>query len=200
MFDGIVAKESKSLILITFIVFLILFIIDCNLLSFIAFAALLFFIYTCRFKYIDINSLKNDEIYAPISGKVSSIDSDGFKKIVTIDVTLCDLHILRSLENGKVKISQKRGLNLPLGTYKAKRLNEQVSIQYDNVSMTLISSMCNMPITIDKKESYKKGEKIGLFFHGEVIVFFDESMSLDIKIGDRVESGISILAKKIKNS
>jgi hypothetical protein len=194
MFDSIVAKEGKRPILIIFIIFLFLFIIDCDFLAFLSFVALLFSIFIYRFKYIDITALEKDKIYTPVSGKISSIDSDGFKKSITIDVGLCDLHILRSLEDAEVKITQKRGINLPLGTYKAKKLNEQILIEYDKISMEILSSLCNPSIKIEEKTSFKKGEKIGMFFHGKVIVHLDKDMQVKVKLGEKLISGKSVIA------
>jgi len=195
MIDSIVTKEGKKPILILFIIFLVLIVIDCEILAFLSFVALLSLIYIFRFKYVDINSLMDNGIYAPISGTISSIDSDGFKKTITIDVGLKDLHILRSPDTSKVKVIQKRGINLPLGTYKANKLNEKAIIQYDNMGMELISSLCNPSIQIEKKPTFKKGEKIGIFIHGKVIIALNKEMKTDLKIGQKLISGQTLIAQ-----
>ena len=155
---------------------------------------MLFFIYLFRFKYIDISTLKDNEFYSPVSGTISSIDTDGYKKTVTIDVGIFDPHIVRSLDNSKIKVIKKRGLNLPLGTYKSSKLNEQLIIKYNLVSMKLLSSLFNPSLKIDEKNSFKKGEKIGMFFHGKVIVNLDESLEIKVNLKEKVITGKSIIA------
>lgn len=197
MNDSIVLKEGKRPIIIAFIAFILFYIIDCGLLSLLSFLALLSFVYIYRFKFVNITSLDENFIYAPISGKVISIDSDGFKKSVTIEVSLCDSHILRSLKTSKIELIKKKGVNLPLGSYKAKKLNEQVIIKYDDITMRLISSICNPSINLEKKENFKQGEKITAFLQGQVIIDFKPEDKIEISLEDKVIGGETIIAKRV---
>ncbi|WP_321314282.1 phosphatidylserine decarboxylase [Halarcobacter sp.] len=200
MYDSFVAKEGKSQIKILFFLLVFFYIMDCDFLSLLSFVALLFTIYIYRFKFIDIATLKNDEIYSPIDGKVISIDTNGFKKSITIDVSIFDSHILRSLGSSKVEISHKKGTNLLLDSYKAKKFNETFEIKYENMKMKLISSLFNPSLNIQKKENYKKGEKITTFIHGQVIINFESNIEINVSMNDKVISGKTVIAKKIKNS
>jgi hypothetical protein len=196
MFDNMIAKEGYQKILVAFIAFLFFTILECGLLAFISFASFIFFIYAYRYKYIDLNTLEKNKIYAPISGKISAIDVKDFKKIIYIDVSLCDSHILRSLDSGLTKTQIKYGLNLVLSSLKAKKLNSQAIFEYKDTSMQIVSSLFNDSIEIEKKDEFIKGEKIGTFLNGQVIITLDESYETDLKIGQKVESGITILAIK----
>jgi hypothetical protein len=62
--------------------------------------------------------------------------------------------------------------------------------------MQIVSSLFNDSIEIEKKDEFIKGEKIGTFLNGQVIITLDESYETDLKIGQKVESGITILAIK----
>lgn len=196
MFDNMIAKEGYQKILVAFIAFLFFTILECGLLAFISFASFIFFIYAYRYKYIDLNTLEKNKIYAPISGKISAIDVKDFKKIIYIDVSLCDSHILRSLDSGLTKTQIRYGLNLVLSSLKAKKLNSQAIFEYKDTSMQIVSSLFNDSIEIEKKDEFIKGEKIGTFLNGQVIITLDESYKTDLKIGQKVESGITILAIK----
>ena len=132
MFDSIIAKEGQKTILITFIVMIIFILLECGFLTFISFVLILSLAYIYRYKYIDYRTFKENEYYAPISGTISAIDVKNFKKSIYIDVNLCDSHILRTLESGNCKVTIKRGLNLLLSTLKAKELNENAKIEYQN--------------------------------------------------------------------
>ncbi|WP_421716040.1 phosphatidylserine decarboxylase [Arcobacter arenosus] len=196
MFDNMIAKEGYQKILVAFIAFLFFTILECGLLAFISFASFIFFIYAYRYKYIDLNTLEKNKIYAPISGKISAIDVKDFKKIIYIDVSLCDSHILRSLDSGLTKTQIRYGLNLVLSSLKAKKLNSQAIFEYKDTRMQIVSSLFNDSIEIEKKDEFIKGEKIGTFLNGQVIITLDESYETDLKIGQKVESGITILAIK----
>ncbi len=196
MFDNMIAKEGYQKILVAFIAFLFFTILECGLLAFISFASFIFFIYAYRYKYIDLNTLEKNKIYAPISGKISAIDVKDFKKIIYIDVSLCDSHILRSLDSGLTKTQIRYGLNLVLSSLKSKKLNSQANFEYKDTRMQIVSSLFNDSIEIEKKDEFIKGEKIGTFLNGQVIITLDESYETDLKIGQKVESGITILAIK----
>lgn len=196
MFDNIVAKEGHKKILVAFIAFLFFVIIECGVLAFVSFAAFTFLIYAYRYKYLDIKALEEDKIYAPISGKVSAIDVKDFKKSIYIDVSLCNSHILRSLDSGEAKVSIIRGVNLSTSSFKSKKLNERATIEFENSSMELFSSTCNDSINILNNSTFKKGEKLGTFLHGQVIVNLNSDYETTIKIGDTLESGITQVAKK----
>lgn len=196
MFDNILAKEGHSKIIVAFIAFLFFVIIECGFLALVSFAIFLILIYIFRYKYIDFNSFDENKIYAPISGKVSAIDVKDFNKTIHIDVALTDSHILRNLENGEIKLSFQRGLNLFLGSFKSKKLNENATLTYKNSKMRLYSSLCNSSIELEKVNELKKGEKIGVFLHGQVIIDFDDSYTLDVNIGQEIKSGETIIASK----
>ena len=196
MFDSIIAKEGQKYILIAFIAMIFFILLECGFFTFISFVIMFSLIYIYRYKYIDFTAFKQNEIKAPISGTVSAIDVKDFKKSIYIDVSLCDSHILRSLDDGTCDIKIKRGLNLFLDSFKSKVLNEQASLVYANSSMQLYSSMCNSSIKISNNKSLKKGEKIGVFLQGQVIVTLNKEFQILVKIGDKVVSGQTLLAKE----
>ena len=199
MFDSIIAKEGQKYILIAFIAMIIFVLVNCKFLTFISFVMIFFLIYIYRYKYIDFKSFKKNEIIAPISGTISAIDVKDLKKSIYINVSLCDSHILRNLEEGPCKISIRKGLNLFLSTFKSKVLNEQAKLEYANSSMHLYSSLYNPSIELPNNKSFEKGEKIGTFIQGEVIVTLNKEFATLVKIGDKVISGQSILGKKEEN-
>lgn len=195
MFDSIIAKEGRKAIFYAFIAFLVFVILECGFLTFISFVIMAFLIYAFRLKYIDVRTIKDEEIVAPISGTISSIDTQDFVKTVYIDVSLCDYHILRSLESGECKTTINRGLNLSLGSFKAKQLNENATFEYENSKMQIYSSMCNASLDIEDKVPSTKGEKIGVFLHGQVVVTLNKNFETSVKIGEKVVSGETLLAK-----
>ena len=196
MFDSIIAKEGQKSILVAFIAMLVFILAECGFLAFISFALVVIFIFIYRNNALKINSNPTD-ILSPISGVISAIDIRGRNKLIYIDVSLCNSHILRALEDGEFKVTNKRGLNLSLSTFKANVLNEKATIEFKNSSLELISSMCNTSINIKENVNSLKGERIGVFLQGQVIVTIKPELELLANIGDKVESGITVIANKI---
>lgn len=196
MFNSIIAKEGQKSILIAFIAMIIFILVECEFLTFISFVIMISLMFIYRYKYVDFRSFKKNEIISPISGTITAIDVKDLKKLIYIDVSLCNSHILRSLESGDCKINTKRGLNLLLESFKSKVLNEQSKLEYSNSTMELYSSICNPSIEISKNKNLEKGEKIGTFLQGQVVVTLNKEFTTLVKIGDKVTSGQTKLAKK----
>lgn len=161
--------------------------------TFVSFVTLLFFIYIYRLSSVSISNLDDNKIYAPISGRVISIDSDGFKKEITIEVGFFDIHNLRSIEAGEVEVSHKRGINLPLGSLKAKMLNEKSTLKFKHTTLELYHATCNI-LNIENRQQVQKAENIGTFLKGEAVIKMDEKVQPLVTIGQKVESGETLIA------
>lgn len=196
MFDSVIAKEGQRSVLFAFIAMLVFILGGCGFLAFSAFVLTLVFIFVYRNNTL-INNSKSSDVVAPISGTISAIDVKDGKKHIYIDVSICNTHILRSLEDGEYKVSYKRGLNLVLSTFKAKLLNEKTTISFENSSMQLISSMCNPQVKINDNTNLKVSERIGSFLQGQIIVTLNKELTPEVKIGDKLQSGITVLSTKI---
>ncbi len=194
MFNSVIAKEGQKSILIVFIIMIIFILLEYSYLAFLSFTCTLVFIFIYRNVNVKIKYTAS-EIVAPISGLITAIDVKNNEKTIYINVSLCNNHILRALEAGFCKVSIKRGLNLPLLSFKSKKLNENALIEFSNSTIKLISSMCTPDIKISKEENLLQNEKMGVFLQGEVIVTLNNNITLLSKIGDKVHSGITILAK-----
>lgn len=199
MFDSIIAKEGQKSVLFAFIAMLVFILGGCGFLAFTSFVLILIFVFVYRNNTLKNHSKKSD-IVAPISGTVSAIDVKDNKKHIYIDVSICDTHILRSLEDGEYKVSYQRGLNLVLSTFKAKLLNEKTTVAFENSSMQLISSMCNPKVEINQNSSLQVSERIGSFLQGQVIVTLNSELVPLVKIGDKLQSGITVLSNKISTN
>jgi len=194
MFDIVVAKEGQKAILIAFLVMIVSILIGCGFLVTLAFIATIGLIFIFRNKDISYNNNDSD-ITSPISGVVTAIDvAEENKKDIYIDVSLCNNHILRACEDGDCTVEYKRGLNLLLNSFKAKRLNDKAIIKFNQTKINLCSSLFNTSINITKTQKLRKGEKIGVFLQGEVCVTVDSANDIMVKIGDKVDSGQTTLA------
>lgn len=193
MFNNLIAKEGQSKVFYLFLAFVLFLILDCEFLSFIFFALTIWFALIYRNKRLE-KDYDISDILAPISGKVSTIDKRDNKTQITIDVSLCDNHILRAPKNGNFTLTHQKGLNTLLDSLKAKKLNEKAIITYSDMNLELISSLYGTDISISSNEVLM-GDKLGVFLHGQVLIELDNSKEILVNIGNKVESGKTVLAR-----
>jgi len=128
-----------------------------------------------------------NHILSPIDGKIQAIDFDDKHYYIYIDVNLCNEHILKAPVKGDMKIlSYKNGTNLDSYSFKARKLNNQATIQIANIQLYLLSGVCNNKISIKKKEKVKQGKAIGLFFQGTIIMQIPKELNLKVNIADKI--------------
>jgi len=140
----------------------------------------------------DSYSLAN-EIVAPINGKIIAIDLVDDKKLIYLKVSLCGNHSLKAPIEANMKITHfQKGLNLPPYLYKAKKLNEQITIEFNDVKLQLLSGLCNIPLDIKKQEYCTKGCNIGVFLDGIVIIQIPSNATIYPQIGNKIKSNSPI--------
>ncbi|HIP12122.1 MAG TPA: hypothetical protein EYG73_05315 [Arcobacter sp.] len=136
-----------------------------------------------------------DMILAPIDGKISAIDISKNKYKIYIDVNLCDTHVLRAPIKSKFKTkSFKNGLNLKSTSYKARLLNTQAVIKFDDIKVKLISGICNSDIVLYENEKVEATQSIGVFLNGLVIVELPRSCNIKVELNDKVYAGLTQIA------
>ncbi len=152
------------------------------------------FIYRNPVRHIFSNS---KSILSPIDGKVIAIDYIHGKKKIYCKVNLCNTHVVRAPESGKIKIKRyQHGLNLNPNSYKANILNEQIVIKFNHLKLKLISGICNQNIKCIDKLEVKQGEDIGLFLDGIAILTVKKESALMVNIGDKLTAAQTIIFKK----
>jgi phosphatidylserine decarboxylase len=193
--SNIISKQAHMPIVVLLILFVILkLFISSFLANIILFAAFFIaFIYRDPSRHIFENS---NSILSPIDAKVIAIDYVNGKQKIYCKINFCNTHVVRAPQNGEMKIKkQQHGLNLDPNSYKAKKLNEQVTIKFNHLKLKLISGICNPKINIIEDRYVNQGDKIGLFLEGMAILSVKNDYTLSIKIGDKLISGQTILFK-----
>ena len=190
-----ILKEGYKVIAIAFaIAFFIKFFI-CDFLGNIAILVALFIVYVYRDDSREV-FITQESVLSPIDGKIKAIDYvDGIQKIYC-DVNLCDTHVLRAPVDGEYSVeSLYHGTKISADMLKAKHLNERATIEFPNLTLNLLSGVCNSKLQIEEKNDVKQGERIGLFFNGLVIIETEKALKLSIKIGDKIKAGQTIIGK-----
>jgi len=162
----------------------------------------LFFIVVAILLYIFRNPQKSvvnvdeNSIVSPSDGKIMAIDISKNKYKVYINVSLCDTHIVTAPKSANYEIkSYQYGLNLPSYSYKAKLLNSQAILKFDDIKVKLINGICatNIILYDDITSDIKVSSEIGEFLQGIVVVEIPKTYELKVNIGDKVSSGQSVL-------
>ena len=193
MFNKLIAKEGYKSIFNFLVLTIVFLIIDCDFLSFIFFVLTLWFIFIYRNNRF-IKNYDEEDIVSPISGTISSIDIKKDKKLIYIDVSLFDNHILRAVKSGDFTVKTTRGTYTLLDSLKAKKLNEKIEIKYKDIKVELITSLFSNTTEIFETSALK-GDKLAVFLNGQVVVELDNSKELLVNIGNNLHSGKTVIAR-----
>lgn len=194
--NNLILSEGYKTITITFVIAIVvmLFIYDCLGYIGILIGLALLFIYRDTYRHIFKNT---DSFLAPIDATVSAIDHANGKYKIYCKVSLLNNHVLRAPIDADVKVKKyRRGLNLNPNSYKASLYNEQIVLKFSDIKIKLISGLYNHKMKRVKEITVSQGDKISVFLDGLVIITIPSQYDLNIKIGDKLTSGQSILFKK----
>lgn len=191
MLNKYILKQGQkiSLYLLVFAVFLQ--VVDLEFLSIITFFLFFLCLYVYRVKKIIIDN--EAFIVSAISGKVEAIDFNDNYYLIYLNASLFDNSVLLSPEDSFVKIETlRKGLFLPFDEKKAKLLNEKIVLSTKNTIMEFVSSFATAPLDKPIQKEYKKGDQLGVFTQGELLLKIEKSFSLNIKVGQTIQAGQTI--------
>ena len=145
-------------------------------------------------------------VVSPGDGKVTDVsfvtECDGKQARISIFLSVFDVHVNRSPIAGVVReVRYKRGKFLNAMNRASAELNEQniVTVEGDGqvVIFKQIAGLLARRIVFHPKvgDRLERGQRVGLIkFGSRVDVLFDAAAALEVKVGDRVRGGASILA------
>ncbi len=196
-----IVKEGYKSIFVALVVTFILYILGCDFLGAIGviLTLLIVYIYRDTARYIYENS---SNILSPIDGKVIAIDHKKHSCKIYVQVCLLNSHNILSPFNTTAKVKLKQyGTNLDPSSYKGSLLNEQIKIKFastdfedKSIKLRLISGFFNPSISINIKENYQQGEKIGVFVNGIAEITLKD-LEPSVAINDRIKAGQTIISQ-----
>jgi phosphatidylserine decarboxylase len=145
-------------------------------------------------------------VVSPADGKVTTISSvltEGVPQTrISIFLSVFDVHVNRSPVAGVIRaVRYQKGRYLNAMNPASAELNEQnvVTVEGDGQTVVFkqIAGLLARRIVFNKKvgDRVELGERVGLIkFGSRVDVLLDASARMDIKVGDRVKGGASVLA------
>ena len=145
-------------------------------------------------------------LVSPADGKVtdvSPVNSNGESRIrISIFLNVFDVHVNRSPIAGIIRdVRYQKGKFVNAMNAASAEQNEQnvVTVEGDGqiVVFKQIAGLLARRIVFNKKngDRVERGERVGLIkFGSRVDVLLDGSASIEVKVGDRVKGGSSVLA------
>lgn len=145
-------------------------------------------------------------ILAAADGTVTRIDSDENGKLVSVFMSPLDVHINRSPISGSIiKAEYIPGKKNPATSNAASLTNERnsLTIEGDGITVrcTQIAGIMARRIVCWAKQGdeLKQGEKFGLIkFSSRTDVLMPPDVEIQVKIGDHVKGGETVLAKSTR--
>jgi phosphatidylserine decarboxylase len=145
-------------------------------------------------------------IVSPADGKITDVsivaDSGKTWTRISIFLSVFDVHVNRSPISGVViSVRYQRGKFLNAMNSLSAEQNEQNIVRVEGDGQTVIfkqiAGLLARRIVFHPKvgERMERGQRVGLIkFGSRVDVLFDSTATLQVKIGDRVRGGASVLA------
>jgi phosphatidylserine decarboxylase len=145
-------------------------------------------------------------LVSPADGKITDISlivSNGLSRLrISIFLNVFDVHVNRSPIGGIIReVRYQKGKFLNAMNAASAEQNEQNVVTVENESQTVvfkqIAGLLARRIVFNKKigDRVERGERVGLIkFGSRVDVLLDASADLEVKVGDRVKGGSSVLA------
>lgn len=146
-----------------------------------------------------------DVVVSPADGKVVAVRAEsGERTRVSVFMNVFDVHVNRAPIGGRVtEVSYKKGQFLVASKERASTENEQnlVVVEGDGsrVAFLQIAGLIARRIVCYKKvdDTVARGERIGLIkFGSRVDVWLGPEWSVEVREGERVKAGSSVLGRK----
>lgn len=172
-------------------------------LSVLAAVLTLFFAYFFRDPHRNVPS-EDGIIISAADGRVTKVETREEGIFVSVFLSPFDVHINRSPISGKItKVDYIKGKKGPATTDKSSLENERNSITIEGegikVVCTQIAGLVARRIVCWKKEgdTLKAGERFGLIkFSSRTDLVIPDSYVVEVKVGDRVKGGETIIARR----
>jgi phosphatidylserine decarboxylase len=145
-------------------------------------------------------------LVSPADGKVTDVSpvvSNGASRLrISIFLNVFDVHVNRSPIGGTIReVQYQRGKFVNAMNAASAELNEQNVVTVEGEGQTVvfkqIAGLLARRIVFNKKvgDRVERGERVGLIkFGSRVDVLLDASATVEVKVGDRVKGGSSVLA------
>jgi phosphatidylserine decarboxylase len=167
---------------------------------------LLLFTAFMAFFFRDPRRIPPDEegvVVSAADGTVTRIEENESGKLVSVFLSPLNVHINRSPIAGRVtKLEYTRGRKLPATKNEASFVNERNSLTIENDQMTVVCTQIagilarRIVCRVKEGDNLSIGERFGLIkFSSRTDVLMPIETELNVKLGDKVTGGVTIIGK-----
>jgi phosphatidylserine decarboxylase len=172
------------------------------------FFAVVFFLLTVYMAFFfrdpvrKIRAGKN-EIVSPVDGTVLDIVDDGDSNRLVVFLSIFNVHVTRFPYSGLLqKMEYFKGEFLPAYREKASELNERITLFIKSESFSyqlkLIAGIAarRIKMWVKQGDAIKTGNKVGIIMFGSrAELLLPKSISLQIKKGEKITGGLTLIGK-----
>jgi len=200
----ILHRHSFSYLGYSFIAFIVLLVLDLEILAFFALIFFLFSAFVFRNPEKALNTFEENALLSLMDGRVTKIeeleDSEyGYKLDITS--SYMDVSMLRAPFDAKVKsFNLKRGARLSYNAQNFSALNENIVLIFENKSGKNIKVVHRLtqsfaPLFIDTTEGslLAKTSRYGVMLCGVTSIYIPKSFKLNVHVTDEVSASETLL-------
>lgn len=200
------AKEGILFVVLPFIVGVVLLLLKIPYVSFIGAICLYVLVAYMAFFFRDPNrtiTAGDHELVSPVDGRVLEVVQQEEETKISIFLSLFDVHVNRLPFKGLIKkMEYHPGKFLPAYRDKASELNERITLVVEgpqlSYTLRLITGIAARRIRMWVKEGDRlhTGDKIGIMMFGSrAEIYLPHEIGVDIKAGDKVYGGLTLIGK-----
>jgi phosphatidylserine decarboxylase len=199
-----IAKEGFSRIGFTILAFIIFAILDLELLEFLSFLTLLFFIYVYRNPERMIPNFEMMSVVSPVDGVLLSIEeleNEEYAYKLEINSSYLNVSLLRTPISSCVEnIDIKHGARLSQTSSLSRDINERVELIFQDthenkikISHMLKQSFDDIKLDVITKQNLVQGSRYGLMVNGITTIYLPQNFRVNVSIGQELNASQSLV-------
>jgi len=199
-----IAQSGVKYVSISAAVFVLCFLFDLDLLTFIAFLVTFALGFAFRNPERELPPFEQGSVVAPVDGVVTSIESiedEKFAYKVKIDTTCLDVGVLRVPMASKLQSLQHfHGARLSNEIQLHQEINENATLVFEDSNANLVKIQHRLkqsfaPIFIDiiEAQELRQGSRYGVQVNGTTTIFLPKNFRVNVSVGNQLQASQTLL-------
>ncbi len=199
-----IAQAGIKYVSISAAVFVLFFLFDFELLTFIAFLVTLALGLSFRNPERELPPFEQGSVVSPVDGLVTSIESiedDNFAYKIKIDTTSLDVGVLRVPMASKLQSLQYfHGARLSDASQLHQDINENATLVFEDSNANLVKIHHRLkqsfaPIFIDviEAQELRQGTRYGVQINGATTIFLPKNFRVNVSVGNQLQGSQTLL-------
>jgi len=199
-----IAKFGLLKVLYSLLALVVFLIIDCDILSFLAFVVLTSLIYVYRNPEREVQIFEKNSVVSTVDGTVTSIEeleNSEYTYVITIESDLSDVGVLRAPMNSKVlEMQVNYGTKVSSRSKLFDLLNENASLTFEDDLSNKLKVEHRMKqnfdsISIDALEDqfFAQSSRYGFIANGTTKIYLPSNFRFNITVGNEVSASQSLI-------